>query len=89
MSAVHQDVFPLLVASDESVQKAGDEINQWAALAVKCQERAAIAICDQWKMILVLCSRASLEDEGESDSIRCLGFDRMSSAVLACCLRRM
>ena len=29
-SAVYQDGFPLLVASDESLEKVGDEINRWA-----------------------------------------------------------
>ena len=29
-SAVYQDGFPLLVASDESLERVGDEINQWA-----------------------------------------------------------
>lgn len=29
-SAVFQDMFPLLVASDESIEKVGDEVNYWA-----------------------------------------------------------
>ena len=46
-SAVYQDGFPLLVASDESLEKVGDEINRWADGGVDGESIGAIS--DLWK----------------------------------------
>ena len=49
-SSIFQDGFPLLVASDESVQKVGDEINRWANGEVEGEN---IAMDDLWKTNVV------------------------------------
>jgi hypothetical protein len=41
-SAVYQDGFPLLVASEESLEKVGDEINRWASGEVNGESIGAI-----------------------------------------------
>ena len=46
-SAMYQDGFPLLVASDESLEKVGDEINRWANGDVTGQSIGGIN--DLWK----------------------------------------
>ena len=46
-SAVYQDGFPLLVASDESLEKVGDEINRWASGEVDGESIGAIDVL--WK----------------------------------------
>ena len=46
-SAVYQDGFPLLVASDESLEKVGNEINRWASGEVDGESIGAID--DLWK----------------------------------------
>ena len=46
-NALFQDRFPLLVASDESTEKVGDEINQWASGEVNGQRIGGID--DLWK----------------------------------------
>ncbi|KAF9644632.1 hypothetical protein BDM02DRAFT_888505 [Thelephora ganbajun] len=46
-SAVYQDGFPLLVASDESLEKVGDEVNRWASGEVDGETIGGID--DLWK----------------------------------------
>jgi len=46
-SAVYQDGFPLLIASDESLEKVGDEINRWASGGVSGESIGGID--DLWK----------------------------------------
>jgi len=46
-SAVYQDGFPLLVATDESLEKVGDEINRWADGEVDGESIGGID--DLWK----------------------------------------
>ena len=55
-SAIYHDGFPLLVASDESTQKVGDEINRWASGEVAGE---SIAIDERWKTDLIPIERCA------------------------------
>lgn len=68
-SAIYQDGFPLLVASDESVQKVGDEVNRWANDEVAGE---SIVIDDLWKTNLVPIERCAYI------TLRILGLPCMS-----------
>lgn len=95
-SAVYQDGFPLLVASDESLEKVGDEINRWASGEVNGESIGAID--DLWKASRVPIERCVPVHpcpvcwgyEGGSDPhLNVLGSGQISySAALARHLRR-
>jgi hypothetical protein len=61
-SAVYQDGFPLLVASDESLEKVGDEINRWASGEVDGESIGALD--DLWKTSRVPIERYACTPSG-------------------------
>ena len=56
-SAVYQDGFPLLVASDESLERVGNEINRWASGEVDGESIGGLD--DLWKMSRVPIERCA------------------------------
>jgi len=95
-SAVYQDGFPLLVTSDESLERVGDEINRWAGGGVGGE--SIWGIDDLWKTGRVPIERcvhphpcpARRRHGGVSDPAQRLDSGQtLCSVVLVCLLRRM
>ena len=79
-SAVYQDGFPLLVASDESLENVGDEINRWASGEVNGENIGSID--DMWKTSRVPIERCVHLHPGPA----CREYEGVSPILLNVCV---
>jgi len=88
-SVVYQDGYPLLVASEESLEKVGEEVNRWANGEVDGENIGTID--DLWKTsrvpiercVCVITRTLCTGDKGKSLTVtRNLDSDRTSCSVV-------